>query len=1460
MRPRLRRLLKITLAMSALAVLGIAAAATVLLNTEWGRALATQRVRTMLAEQLAPGSEVEMHGLVLTPIGSARLDSLVLRDPSGVALGTVRGLRVGVSLRAALDRELHLTRVVIEHLDLDLVQHASRRWNFASVNRARDSSLVRDTVGARPWRIRVDTLSWLDGSIALTRPDSLPALPPRRDLLTDVRLELGPSVIHTAGPSGTIAIANAEATVLVTDVRASARPVDERPPRQALKLRAQRGSVSLDGKAAALGFPLLHVGASRLSVNGSVNWTNALADPRLALDVRASEVDLSDVAWFNALIPQRGRATARLRVANGGRDGQYRATVERFVVEATQSRLEGRLVADIGDTLAVRNLDVTAAPLDFQLIREIFGAETPPLPWDGEVAGRLRGPGGPLRAFRLDESTLEFTDRRIGRSVSRLTISGEMNLEAAPAVFQPLRVQIDSLDVRTVGAVTDVADSLSGYLEGEVTLVGPLDDYQFQGLDLTHTDGDLPRSHLRGAGRIAEDRARTWLEATLVLDTVSLAALGPALVAEPLRGTAAGTLTTSVRGDSVALDIALAGEGATLQFVGATSLDSLRFVAQGVLTFADLDAQRFLPSRTLPSHSLSGVVTLGLDGTLAEPTGPVAFQLDTASRLLALPVRRATAAMHLEPGGVRVDSLLVSMDAGRISARGRLARDPALRDTLRFVATLDSLTTLAPLLGDSLATLWADSIGGTLRVSGIAIGSLDTMDVRASLDGDSLRLARASIATLSGEVLLDGVPRATHGLATFALSDARVGEVVVHRLSAEATVREAQWVDVSFRLLAQDTLLAQGRADIHYMGDSLEIELDSLTAQTREADWRLARATRMFRGPDRFELDSLLLLSQDGARFALSAVIDSSGPLRVIAQAHRVPLAHARFTGYMPPRVDGLVSLDATLLGTRASPQLELTMRLDSTQVDERPAPELQVTARYLDRRADVTVNGQMLERDAFSLTAELPLDLALEPRAMDERLLDRELYIRLSANGTPLAGFDALMPAVRNLSGGLDADLQVTGSWRNLEPRGILLVREGAFTVPALGTGFRDLLMDVSLAPDTVLIQRARLADERAPNDTASIEGAVFRSRTGWRADIRTVARNLRVIDDPRVAEADVSWALVLRGPLDTLTLSGDVTVPRANLFIGRQRRRALVLAEDEDANDAASRYAPQLEGLRVRLGNEVRLRSPEANVQLSGEVAVVGTLDEPDLRGEIFAERGSFRLDLGLLQRTFQVDSGRVRLNGPLSIPPTLDIHTSYTVRQAEREDVKIGARLTGAVDAPRLVLSSGDLGTTASETEIISYLLFGAPSFVLDGQSASAVRLATAALVPSLGGAAERALGARLPFLSELQVVTVAGDSPRDFTLNSFEGLLNSFALTAGTQVGTDSYIRLSGGVCRGDNRAAQSLPAWFGISAEYRPRERLSAEVSLTPGSSPCNRIGSFAQIYQLGLDLYKDWRW
>jgi translocation and assembly module TamB len=1419
--------------------------AWVLLGTKTGRGWVEQRVEAELRSRYRSGEGATLAGLSLLPIGTLSLDAIVLRDSAGTPVVSTGRVSVRVALQPLLDREVRVTHVQVERLRVELVEEADSTWNLEKLMRfSRDTTAK--AVGGRPWRVQVDSVAFLDGEVAITRPDSLTGAP-RRETVSAIDLHLGGATYDPATLRGGFNVRQLALT-------STAPPV---------ALRRMNGRIEVAGDTVALALGEVALDRTSASVRGVIVLPRGSEETQVSLVAPAERFDFGELGWLNELVPAEGGGRATVAVTNGPYPRWMTYAITGLEMESGTTRASGRVTAQFGpkeSDVAIRDVNIAVAPLDFTLLREIFGDSVPPPPFDGALRGRIVARGGPLDAFVLDSAALEFEDRRAGGARSRFVAAGTVDITGEEAVLAPMVVRIDSLPIVTAGAIVAIADSLRGYLTGSVRLAGPMDNVRFTELDLWHSDGALPRSHIRGNGRISDDESTTWLETVLTIDQLSVAAFGHPFTSESLAGTVAGTLEARATGDSVWMDLALRGEGAEMEFVGATTLDTLRLVAKGDLRLRDFDGRRFLPEAGLPAHRLTAVATLGIDGPWEAPSGPVEALIDPSSTLGDVAFGSARADVVLEPGGIRVDTLQLDGPLGRLSARGRLSRDASLRDTLRFVARVDSLVQLRGFLPDSLARAWADSLGGRIDATGIAVGSFDTLDVRAELTGERMRAGSHSVERITADLLLDGLPSATRGLATFRADSMIVAGLPITRLEGEATVREPAWADASMRLVAGDTLRANLRADIHLMGDSLAIRLDSLNASTRDGTWALDTAAAMFSGPDRFTIDGLDVRSSDGGRFTMDAHMLSGGSIELRAQAIRVPMSHARFTGLIPPRFAGDVSFDVTLTGTEAAPLLTFTAALDTLRVDDRPVPAVRMDGRYADRLATFNVHTLFDGRDAMRITAELPVDLALDDRALASRLIEAPLYVRFSADAAPLSSFAPFTTTVRDLEGGFVADLQVTGTWKALEPRGFVVVRDGAFTAPALGTGFEDLLLDLSLSPDSIFIHRFRLSGERAASDSAFVEGAVVRNAAGWQADLRTVARNLRIIDDPRVAEADVAWSLRLHGPLDSMRLSGDVSMPTGNIFIGRQQRRVLALEDDTVEELDAMRYAPRIDALRVRLGNEVRLRSPEASVQLTGTVDVTGKLDAPDVRGEILATRGTYRLDLGLLQRTFQVDSGRVRVNGPLSEPATLDIHTSYTVRQAERDDVQIRARLTGTVDQPRLQLSSGDLGTTASDTEIISYLLFGAPSFALDGQSSSAVRLATAALVPSLGGAAERALGARIPFLSELQVTTVAGDAPRDFRLNSFEGLLNSFALTAGTQIGPDSYLRVSGGVCRGENDAAQTLPAWMGISAEYRPRERVSAELSLTPGNAPCNRIGTWTQIYQFGLDIFRDWRW
>jgi translocation and assembly module TamB len=246
--------------------------------------------------------------------------------------------------------------------------------------------------------------------------------------------------------------------------------------------------------------------------------------------------------------------------------------------------------------------------------------------------------------------------------------------------------------------------------------------------------------------------------------------------------------------------------------------------------------------------------------------------------------------------------------------------------------------------------------------------------------------------------------------------------------------------------------------------------------------------------------------------------------------------------------------------------------------------------------------------------------------------------------------------------------------------------------------------------------------------------------------------------------------------------------------------------------------------------------------------------------VEGEVQVERGTYRLDLGVVNRPFVVDSGRVRFFPQDALNPTLDVHARHVVRGVDGRDVAIDVAIGGTLDEPTLALGTqDDAYASAPESEFISLLVFGAPTFALDGQRQQTVRAVTGVLLPTLSGAVEGSLQRLLPVFNTVQVSTAGGQSADE--LGTLSSLLGNLSVTAGKQIGRKTYLRLDTGVCRGLAAGASggSLNLWYGIATEYRIAQGLTAQVGVDPGPSPCGaRLGGAAPRMQIGFDLFKGW--
>jgi translocation and assembly module TamB len=1527
MAPRRRMIVLGTAAVLLTLLVAVVGGVVALTQTDRGRALILRTVLP-LARAAVPGK------LYVGRVGGnlfrdITIDSVELRAPDGAPFISTGPIRVSFDPRDLLDARVVITSLEVTRPVITLIDYGDDDWNWRRALQRNPGKKKGPSTSPFGKYIVIDTTSLHEATFVMRLPWQLPdsLKGAKRDsalaynlarLDGEVRREDGRLVRVYRFVRGNMALGRSWlANPDTAGMRFPVRRLDVMWVYPPFWFKDLSGDFRRLGDSLWVDNAKFDLPRSTAQGGAKIVWGSDLP-VRYDVGLQLDSVALSDLAWIDETVPHTGSGSAYLTMRNDPRNlSIIEYAITNMDARSLKSRLRGNMTWGVGGfvtRLTDVNLDLQPAHTD--LLRW-FNGEPFPYDWRGGVRGTLRARGGYVTDWVLDEAKVTFSDEHVPGAVSTAQATGRLNIfQPAEAVLKSVDLRIEQLDFRTPRYVNPVFAELGGFARGTVRLDSLWYDARFSNADLELVDGPGQPSRFTGSGRYTLVTEGVKFSVDLQAVPLSYTTLSRSYPNMPLRGSAVGRLQASGMADKFDLQATLSGEGGELSFTGVADALEPVMGAAGAWRVRGGNLQALFGSSTLPTSTLNMTGTVDLLGSVNEQgvfrndsfTGPLRATIDQFSRIADARVFGGSAALRFEAGVVRVDTLALESSAARIVARGGVGLSQEKRDSLQFAVVVDSLGGLRPWLsptdpGKRAFILPTDTLRGVVDITGSLRGSLDTLDAAGmdlQLRADLRDLVVASSRSMRTAFDLDvqDVLRGANGSFTASADSAYVAGIDVASASARSTLRGglADRFTFALRTPSESRIAIAGGVARH--GDSTDVRFDTVTVRVdslgrRTRGFRLAGpATLSFSRDGAGALDSLVLVHTDTGRVALAGQLAADGVVSGRFDAVQVPLGDVGRLLRRSGLEKGTMSSQLLVTGTREQPRLDGTVSVRNAVAGRVRLGDLFAQARYDSLRLTLDGTLRVNNASAVQASASLPIDLALAARS--SRRIDQPLTGRITARRTDLTLLEALFPDVTRAGGTLESDVQLTGTWDRPRLRGQVRMDSASLTLANLGIRLENATADIGLTGDSILVRRFG-AVSGAPTDTLGISGYIGITEIAKPSfNLRLAANNFLAVDKARTATLTVSTPtpIDLTGTSDAARLRGALRIDRGRVYINQlTQRRALDLSDNLDLVDTARLVmnallpnAPttlvrnlQLDDVRIGIGDDVWLRSPEANLKLGGQLRVTrsasrdGRSAQLALADSLTVERGTYQLNLGLARPSFEVERGLVRFFGDPELRPTLDIAALHTIREtranSNQQFVRIRVNIGGTIERPTLTLTSAD-NPPLPESDMLSYLVTGEPAYTVLG-STYAEQGATLALRLAGSYLSSRLAGGRFDVVQVEPTALNPGDAA-NLRQNGL-GILASTRVGVGGQVARNTFLTFSTGLCGlapqsgGGNTDALSLFAQgLGVKVERRFEGGLSVSAGVEPGSSAqaCGRAGisrTFQQTPpQVGIDFFRFW--
>lgn len=1440
---------------------GVGIAAAVLYSPPGRRLLV--RLVTSEADRLVRGT-VAIGDVSGNWVGGLKLERVIIRDSAGELLANVPRLDASYRLTSFLSGQFVLRSLQLHHPELQIIKHRNGRLNYQDIFRLSEGpagpggppqlieinnlQIDSGTVTIRlPWYPdgRIRTLAQVDSSLAYER-----AKPGRRIEDGAEGLELIRTIdnVHTVIPLFRISSPDNAPTLVRID-RLSAMISD--PEVRVADLKAE-----LYTKNDSLVFSIERAELPGTLVKGAgrIDWPQDTIQYRFGLE--ASRLALADLRWISPGFPDytgRGKVTA-----NSVRNSRIEYDIRDLVVGDAASRVTGRLVAitDIYQGLGFRRLGLQLGNMDLDVVRPYLDS----IPFYGTLTGRLGADGFfPAMTVSLD---WQFADARVPGGFTRVAMDGLLHLGGADGmVFEDTRLSQTDVDLRTVRLVAP-AVILEGRLGLDGTLNGPWKNTVFNGA-AEHRDEDRQPSRLTGTVRLDTRGDVLGLETDVVLDSLSFDGIRRTFPTLEVEGSLGGSVKLNGTLERLTVDADVGGAIGKVRALGVATVMPPRWGADSLrLTFSRIDLAAL--ARGAPLTNLEGTmdVTGTVDSAVA-PTGRLALALGKG-RIREFALDSAFAFISAADSLIVVDTLRAAFAGGTAGGSGSIGWVSPKTGTLTIHAEAQDLAPFDS-LGLALTGFSRDSTAnnpimeGQARADLTLSGALGAFQLDGTVLVNPFRWLGYKATNLRGRVAW--ASRDSSVTATASADSLIAGSMVFSGVAGSVQGR-ADSVRWTATVTGKDSARIAGAGRYQTGGDQRLFHADSLNVDVFGRGWRLAAPLDARIGDSVISLDTVRMVTRSGSGSVdVRGDISRGAPSDLSITALGVELRELygliqRDTA----GIDGSVTLDARVTGTSSAPELRGTGALTGGVFGDFKAPLIRAAFDYRGQLLRSNLTFWRTGVPVVEVDATLPLDLGFG--RVPRRQLAGPLTIVATGDSVDLAIVEAFTPNLRRVTGALSLDVRVEGSWDAPRLAGEAQFLGGSAYVPALGVRYGPIVGGVRFVGDSILPDQLQVRGR--DGDLTVLGGLRMERLTRPVLGLSLLARQFDLIDVREYMTIQASGNVGLTGPLFQPVLSGRGQITNSVIYFSDLVTKEIVNLDDPLTADLVDTVALRRQGLRAdfqsrfldsltirdldfTVGENVWLRSNEANFQLEGRLRINKSLDVYRMEGSLSTPRGSYTLEIGPIRRIFTVERGSVRYFGDLNAE--LDVQARHVLAAQGATETPVIAHITGTLQTPELSLTTPPDKPPRTEPELISLLVLGSD----DPRAAAGLGIKPGPLAAAWG---------LNIFAAELQrsIMSGGGDIVEIRPPISYNLLGSAQAATEiaiGKSIGSKLFVTANAGFC--PDEAALTAQN-FGASIEYRFKRDLRMVISAEPVRT-CFGIGAAAlaasRRYQFGAELRWD---